>query len=155
MLVAVCQPLPVLLLALAHQLLQALAHGRELLHHLMKLFGVDAHQLHVIERGAGGGAGSSAQQPDLAEISAAAQIRQHQLAARMGFRDLHEAQPDQIKAVGHVALAANHVALGVAHQLHFIAQHIDELLAQRGEHRHAAQMIVQRALADTWHPAAP
>ena len=113
----------------------------------MELFGVDAHQLHVIERGASGGAGSSAQQSDLAEISAAAQIRQHQIAARMRLGHFHETQPDQIKTVGDVALAADHVALGVAHQLHFIAQDVDEILAQRREHRHAAQMIVERALA--------
>ncbi len=92
----------------------------------MELLGVDAHQLHVIERGAGGGADAAAQQSDLAEVSAAAQIGQHQIAARMRLGHFHEAEPDQIETVRDIALAANHVALGVAHQLHFVAQDVDE-----------------------------
>ncbi len=89
----------------------------------------------------------SPSRPDLAEISAAAQIGQHQFAARMRLRHLHESDANQVEAVGDVALAADHVALGVAHQLHLIAQQVDELGRQRGEHRDAAQMVVERALA--------
>ena len=85
------QALLVLLLALARPTFQALANGGELLHHLMELFGVDAHHFHVIERGAGGRAHALAQQPDFAEISAAAQIGQHQIAARMRLGHFHEA----------------------------------------------------------------
>ncbi len=113
----------------------------------MKLLGMDAHQLHVIERGAGCGADPSAQQSDLAEVSATPEIGEHQIAARMRLRHLDEPQPHQVEAVRDIALAANDVALGVAHQLHFIAQDVDEVLRQRREHGHAAQMVVERALA--------
>src|SRR5580704_5337435 len=105
--------LPILFLTLACKTLQALANFREPLHHLMELFGVDANQLYVIERGAGGGSASAAEQSDLAEISAAAEVGQHQLTTRMRLGDLYESEADQIETIGDVALVADDVAFAV------------------------------------------
>src|SRR5450755_4109365 len=140
------QTLLILLLSLPGQNFQAAANLWELLHHLVEFFSVDTNQLHVIQRRAGGGAASSAQQSDFPEISAAAEIRQHQFATRMRFRYLHESDTDQIEIVRDVALVANDVVLAVPHQLHLVAQQVDEIRRQGLEHRNAAQLVFQGAL---------
>src|ERR1035438_8114398 len=91
------ETLPVLFLALASETLQAPSNFRKPVRHLVEFFGVDANQLHVIERGAGGGAAPFAKQADLPEISAAAEICQHQLASRMRLGDLDESETNQIE----------------------------------------------------------
>ena len=58
----------------------------EALEHQLESRRRDADHFHVVERRAGRGARASAEQADLAEISAARQVGEHQLAAGMVLR---------------------------------------------------------------------
>ena len=80
----------------------------------LKSVGADADQLHVVERGAGGRANVAREQAGLAEIIAARKIGEHHVAAGMLLRHFHEADAHEIKAVGRIALAADHLAGRVA-----------------------------------------
>ena len=51
--------------------------------------------------------GTAAEERDFAEVPAARQVGQHQFAAGTLLRDFHEADADQIEAVGGISLAAN------------------------------------------------
>ena len=68
---------PVLFAALQRHGFQTAADFGEGFHHAMEVLGVDANQLHVIERRARGRAGTAAQKPDFPEIIAARKIGQH------------------------------------------------------------------------------
>ena len=59
--------------------------------------------------------GLPAEQRDLAEVAAPRQVGQHQFAPRLLFGNFHEADADQVKAVGGIALAADHLARAEAH----------------------------------------
>ena len=75
-----------------------------------KILRGNADHLDVVERRAGRRARSSAEQADFAEIIAARQIRQHQFAAGISFRNFHESEADQIKTVRGITLFADHLA---------------------------------------------
>ena len=66
---------------------------------------------------------------NLAEVAAARQIGEHQFAARTLFGNLHEPDANEIKAVGRIALAADHLAGCETQEFHPVAQVVDELLA--------------------------
>ena len=71
----------VLLQVFAGDARQALPDLREVVHHAMEIVGGDAHHFHVIQRRTGRRAASAVgQQADFAEIAAAAQVGQHQVA---------------------------------------------------------------------------
>ncbi len=131
----------------AHRLGEAGLDVGELVEHRVEVLGADPHDLHVIERDAGGGAHALAQQADLAEVVGAVQVAQHEVAAREGLRDLDEADADQEEAVGRVALPADHLSRLVAHHLDAVAQPPHEGVAEAGQQRHGAQVRVERPLA--------
>ena len=64
------------------------AHFREALEHQFKVSARDAYDFHVVECRAGGGPWASAEQGDLAEISAAREVSEDQLAVRDVLRTL-------------------------------------------------------------------
>ncbi len=114
---------------------------------LGEIFRADAHHFHVIQRRASRGAHGIFQQRRFAEIFAARKISQHHFAAGVRLRHFHEADAHQIKTVGGIALAANHLARSKAQQLDAFAQAVDEFVRQFREHRNRAQMGIERALA--------
>ena len=63
---------------------------------------------------------------DLAKIAAGTDIGQHFVPTRPPLRDLDEADPHQIKMVGHVALAEDNIAGIQPHQIDARPQIIDE-----------------------------
>lgn len=82
-------------------------HVGETFEHEFKIRARDADDLYVIEGGAGGGSRASAEQRNLAEITAAREVREDQFAAWTLFRHLHESNAHQIETVCGVALAAD------------------------------------------------
>src|SRR5256886_538146 len=71
----------------------------------------------------------------------------YDLAAWTGLAHLHEADPDQIEAVGGIALPEDDLTGLERDQRDAVAQVVDEVLADVGEHRHAAQVRGQGPLA--------
>ena len=65
-------------------------------------------------------------------------------AAGQRLRNAHNAGANQIKCVGLVAFFADDLPLIVRDELDILPEVLDELVAQRGKQRHAAQMICQR-----------
>src|SRR5205085_3172963 len=86
-------------------------------------------------------------QSDFAEVVAPGKIRQHKFAPGMIFTHFDEANSNQVEAVGHVALTADHLSRSKAQQFHAIAEMIDEVLRQRRKYRNALQMSVKSANA--------
>ncbi len=80
--------------------LQAVPNVGKLVEHQLKIFSRDAHDLDVVESRAGRGARAAGEQRDLAEVAAPRQIGEHQFASELLFGNLHEADADQIEAVG-------------------------------------------------------
>src|ERR1700687_5356595 len=99
----------------------------------------------MVQSGAGGRTRAAAEQRDLAKVPATRQVRQHQFAAGTLLRNLHKADADKVEAVGRISLAANYLPRIEAQQLHAITQMVDEVLGERFEYRHAAQVRVERA----------
>ena len=62
-------------------------------------------RVHVIERGAGGGANPAAQQREFAEKTAPPDVRQDQVSTGMGLGDFDEADSHQEETVGRLSLA--------------------------------------------------
>src|SRR5437867_8542018 len=120
---------------------------REATHHLPEVLGADPHQLDVVERRAGGHAHAVVQQPDLAEIVAPGEILEDDLTTRERLGDFDEADPHQVEIVRRLVLAEDDLAGLEGHQRDALAEVIDEVLAHAREHRHAAQMRGQRAIA--------
>src|SRR5689334_8765841 len=107
----------------------------------MKIVGMNAHHFHMVERGTCRGSAALAEQAHFAEKAPSTEIREHQLASAVVFRYLDEANAHQIESIGQVTLAADHLVLGIPHQLHLIAQGFDEIGSKGGENRNATQMI--------------
>ena len=94
----------------------------ELAQHQVEVLGLDAHRLHVVQRGAGAGAYAlAAEQADLAEVVGPGEVAQHHVAARERLADLHEADADEVEAVGLLALAADDLARLEAYELDPVA----------------------------------
>ena len=72
-----------------------------------------------------------AEQSDLAEIIAAAQIGAHHFAARHGLRDAHHSGADQVKRIRLLAFLADDLVLVVGDQLDLLLEIGDELVARR------------------------
>src|SRR5262249_54521052 len=125
---------------------QDLPDRGELLRHRVKIFGLDPDQLDVIQRGARGDSRAAAQQADLPEVGAAPEVGDDHLPAGKRLADLHEADSDQIEAVGGLPLAADHLAGIHAHQLDVIAQTVQELVGEAGEDGNPAQVGFQSPL---------
>ena len=126
--------------------LQLPPDGREVLDHAAEVLLRDLHQFHVVEGRAARRALARPEQPHLAEVVAAMQVRQDHLTARTVLRHLHEPYADQIELVRAVALLADGLARLVADQLDAVAQALDELVREAPKQRHALQVRGQRAL---------
>src|SRR2546428_383895 len=97
-------------------LAQPLAHLRIALDDLLELLDADPHELDVVERGAGGRAQAAGpEEPDLADVRPPGQVGENEVAPRERLRDLHEPHPDEVEAVGGVALPEDHLPRLDAH----------------------------------------
>ena len=85
-----------------------------------------------------------------------AKISQHQIAAGMRFGHLHEADADQIESCrrGRPGGRSRRPCRS-APAPRCSRRRVDELVGQRREHRHAAQMICPARAGDSFRPAAP
>ena len=124
---------------------ERLTHVGEPLEHERKVFGADAHDFDVIERGAGRGARASGEKCDLAEVAATREVGEDEFAAGTLFGNFHEPDANEVEAVGGVTLAADDLPGRVANEFDAIAQVIDEVFGERREDRDAAEMRVEGA----------
>ena len=114
----------------------------------VEVLAADPDDLDVVERRAGGGA-HAARPAGRSRRSSRGGPGTRSTSSPPGkaLRDLHEAEPDQVEAVGRVALPEDHLARLVAQQLDAVAQPPHEVVAEAGQHRHAPQVRLERALA--------
>ncbi len=124
---------------------ERLADVRETLEHECKVIGADAHDFHVIERGAGRGARASGEKRDLAEVAATGEVGEDEFASGALLGNFHEPDANEVEAVGGIALAADDLPGRVADEFDTIAQVVDEVFCERREDGNAAQMRVERA----------
>ena len=90
--------------------------------------------------------GVPVEQGHFAEIAAACQIRQHQLATRMLLATLSQSPGEPDKNCRPVRPDVQITCPGRSAQLHAISQVIDEVRREWRQHRNAAQVRFQRAL---------
>ena len=76
------------------------ADVRETLEHEREVFGADAHDFDVIERGAGRGARASGEKRDLAEVAATGEVGEDEFASGALFGNFHEPDANEVEAVG-------------------------------------------------------
>ena len=126
--------------------LHLLADVGELIEHHPEIVAGDANHLDVIERSAGRHARAVQQERHLAEVAALGEIGQHNVAAGMLLRDLHEAQAHQVEAVGCIALLADDLSRQVADEFDALLEVGDEVRRERRQHGNALQVRIQRAL---------
>ncbi len=125
------------------------------LQHEVEILEPDAHRLHVVQRGAGGGANPAAEQREFTEKTAPPDVRQDQVSTGMGLGDFDEADSHQEETVGRLSLAANHLPGRITSQFHAISQISNKFRRDRREHRNAAEVGFQCALAVAlFHPGA-
>src|SRR2546430_3029047 len=126
---------------------QVLGDLGEALEHQPEVIGRDPHDLDVVNRRAGGAPRRVLDEAHLAEVAAASLVCTYEVSARTVLRDLHEPEPHDEETVGRLALTADDLAGFVAGELDALAEVLDELLAEAGEERHAAEVRVERAAA--------
>ena len=126
---------------------QALTDLGEPVQHVAKLGGADPDELDVIQRSAGGGAAALViQESDLAEIRAPGRIGDDEVTSRKGLGHLHEADADQVEAVGGVALPDDDLARLEADQLGARGELTQKVVADAVEDGHGPEMGLERAL---------
>ncbi len=125
--------------------LEATAHCGEALHHVAEIVAGDAHHFHVVEGGAIRRADSTAEQTDFAEIIASREISKDEFAAWIILRNFHETNAHQIKTVRAIALSRDDLSRRKTLQLDGFFQVLDKVRREVREHRHATQVIFERA----------
>jgi len=134
-------------LAFSDDGLQASTDIRETRDHLAEIVAGNFDEFDVIERGTSGGADAAAEQADFAEVIAAGNVGEDELAAGIVFGDFHETDADEIEAVGGVALAGDDLAGSVTNEFNTVFEVIDEVEGEFREHGDAAEMGFQGAAA--------
>src|SRR4029077_16146088 len=115
--------------------------------HLSKIIARNTHNFHVVERSAGRGSCASTKQTDFAEIIPTRQVGQYEFSAGIILRNFYEPDAHQIKAVCRIALPCDHLPGREADKFDALLQMVDKVRGKVREHRHAAQMIFERALS--------
>ena len=134
-------------LAFADDGLQARANAGETRDHFAEVVAGNLDKFDVIERGAGGGTDTAAEQTDFTEIVAARDVSENQFAAGIVFGNLHEADANEVEAVGGIALARDDLAGGIADEFDAVLEVVDEVGRELGKHRNASEVGFQGAAA--------
>ena len=101
----------------------------------------------MVERGAGCGSHASTEQTDFAKIISTRQISKYELATGIILRNFYEPDAHQIKAVRRIALPRDHLPGREARKFDTLLQMLDKVSGKVREHRHAAQMILERSFS--------
>ena len=115
--------------------------------HVAEIVAGDAHQLDVIKRRASSGPHTPAEKADFAEVVAAREIREDQLAPGIVLRNLYKSYSNEIEAVGRCALLNDGLAGSEALQLDAFLEVVNKIRREVREHGHAAQMVFKSAPA--------